>query len=465
MSDAFRFRPRVFELAGAPSVPSVLGALADRPRVAALDSAGGAPRRFGLVAFDPVARLEAHAFTLPELRSFCRRLVPVPADDVPGPFHGGFVGALAYDLGVHAERPVRARPEPWGLARAIGGLYVDFIVRDEELGRTWLVLGDEPGDGRPAVGERRAAIEAALARPRRRGTVEPDGPLERFVSPADHEARVAEVRARIARGDVYQVNLAHRLARRVRGEPFELYRRVRAVNAAPYMAWLDARDAARPFALISASPELFCEFDGRTARTRPIKGTIARGRTPAEDDAQKRELLASAKDLAELTMIVDLERNDLGRVARPGGVRVERFPHLATYPGLHHLMADVVGEVRTDVDAIDVFGALFPGGSITGAPKLAAMDVIAELERDERGFFTGSLGFIDLRGRMAFNILIRTLTWRPRADRGPERGEVAFHVGGGITWSSDPRAEERETLVKADRLLAALEHEPARGSA
>ena len=459
MTAAFVFRPRVFELAGAPSASRLLSAASGRHRVVALDSAGGEPRRWSVVGFDPVRTLEATRFELGELRGLLSQLEPQPGDEVPGPFQAGFLGALAYDLGVHGERPVSARPEPFGLPRVLGGLYVDFAVRDERANRAWLVLGEEPGDGRSPVAERRATIERALAAaPLEDGPLEPLGPLERDVSPGEHEARVEACRERIAAGDVYQANLAYRSTRRLRGTPLALYQRLRAINPAPYMGYLDARDLARPCALLSASPELFCDFDGTTARTRPIKGTIARGCTEAEDAERKATLLASEKDLAELTMIVDLERNDLGRIARPGTVRVERFPHLETYPGLHHLMGDVVAKVRHDVDAVDVLAALFPGGSITGAPKLAAMDLIAELEGYERGFFTGSLGFLDLRGQMTFNILIRTLTWRPTPSAtNPLDGEVAFHVGGGITWSSDARAEERETLVKAERLVRALD--------
>lgn len=162
-------------------------------------------------------------------------------------------------------------------------------------------------------------------------------------------------------------------------------------------------------------------------------------------------------------MIVDLERNDLGRVARAGGVWVEGFPHLESYARVHHLMADVVAEVSSGVDACAVLAALFPGGSITGAPKLRAMEVIAELEGEGRGFYCGALGFVDLRGRAAFNILIRTLLWRPHAlskasgaGSSAWTGELAFRVGGGITWASDPAAEDRETLAKAAGIVDAL---------
>ncbi len=461
-----RFRPRVLALPRALDAGGFLARLSSRRAPAALDSAGGSPRRWSLVAFDPLRGVEPPA-DLRGLRAMVARVRSEPGDPVPGPFQGGFLGALSYDLGPAGERPVEVAPDPWRSPRIAGGLYVDFIVRDEERGAAWLVLGDEPGDGRPGVKARRREILDLLEldappapEPR------PLGPLVRH-TPADvHRARIESARERIAAGDFYQANLAHRFTRAMEGHPVEIYRRLRAVNPAPYMGFLawdrETASVGEGFptgALLSASPELLLEFDGQLVRTRPIKGTAPRGKTPAEDGRRARALLASAKDRAELAMIVDLERNDLGRIGSPGSVRVERFPHLETYASVHHLAADVVARARPGLGAVDVLAALFPGGSITGAPKLAAMEAIARLEGEGRGFFTGSLGFLDLRGRACFNILIRTLIWRPdpASPPGTPRGEVSFHVGGGITWSSDARAEDAETLTKGKALAAALE--------
>jgi para-aminobenzoate synthetase component 1 len=368
-------------------------------------------------------------------------------------------------------------PDPWSSPRIVGGLYCDFLVRDEARAETWLVLGESRGDEGAPVEARRREIERALtdvelAAPR----VRPMRPLVRHTSSHEHRDRIERARAEIAAGEYYQVNLAHRFTRAIEGSPTDLYRRLRAVNPAPYMAYIawdrESASDAESFpngALLSASPELLFEFDGRTARTRPIKGTAPRGKTRAEDQCLARALLASEKDRAELAMIVDLERNDLGRVARPGSVRVERFPELASYASVHHLSADVVAEVRERVDAIDVLAALFPGGSVTGAPKLASMRAIAALEGEGRGFFTGSAGFIDARGQACFNILIRTLVWRPHAecterfDGSTEQGdigdvgEVSYHVGGGITWSSNAEDEDNESLAKGAALALALE--------
>jgi para-aminobenzoate synthetase component 1 len=456
---SFRFRPRVLELGGEVEPADALARLEAHALPVLLDSARGEPRRSSVFGFDPLPPRPDPAHGVLAPRELLRELRDEGGDAVPGPFHGGFLGALGYDLGARGERPVRAEPEPFGLPALVGALYVDFLVRDEALGRTFLVLGDDPGDGREPLERRRARILAELATPAGPRELRA-GELVRHVSSAEHRARIERCRELIARGDLYQANLAHRFTCDVDGPPHAWYARLRAANPAPYMgyaAW-NERDgfAGAAGALLSASPELLVELDGSVARTRPIKGTIARSPDEREDARRRAELLASVKDLAELAMIVDLERNDLGRIARAGGVRVERFPRLESYARVHHLMADVVADVQPGKDIGDVLAALFPGGSITGAPKLRAMEVIAELEREARGFFCGSLGFADLRGRAAFNILIRTLTWRPRRERGPGSGELSFRVGGGITWSSDAAAEERETLDKAAGALEAL---------
>jgi para-aminobenzoate synthetase component 1 len=321
-------------------------------------------------------------------------------------------------------------------------MYTDFLVRDGASGECWLALGE---------GAREAEVRARLDRPAPEpARLRPAGPLVRHTARAEHMARIERVRADIAAGEYYQANLAHRFTRRVEGAPEDWFLRLARVNPAPYMGFLDFGTGA----ILSASPELLLEVEGRRARSRPIKGTAARAADEREDRARAEALLASEKDCAELAMIVDLVRNDLGRVARPGGVRVEGgFPRLESYAGLHHLLADVVAELREGCGAQDALAALFPGGSISGAPKLASMAAIAREEREGRGFFSGSLGFVDARGNALWNILIRTLVWRR------EPGEFSFHVGGGITWSSDADAEERETLLKAARLVETLEGE------
>ena len=456
LQDVYAFRPRVERLEGAAARLALDDALArlDARAPVLLDSAGGRPRRASVLAFDPLPPPPPDA--LQDLRAYAARLA-LDGAPPPGPFAGGFLGALAYDLGPPGEA-LSLPPDPWGLPRLVGGLYVDFLVADHDAGALFLVLGERPGDGRPSVAERRARVLDALATelvPARVARAE--GPLVRHVPSATHRERIERARALIRRGEIYQANLAQRFSRAVAGDPIALYRRLRAQSPTPWAAYLGFDGGA----VLSASPELLLELDtgpdGPRARTRPIKGTAARGETPEDDRRRAEALFASEKDRAELAMIVDLERNDLGRVSRAGGVAVEAFPRLESYAGLHHLVADVVAAPRPGNDAWDVLGALFPGGSVTGAPKLRSMEVIAELEEEGRGFSFGALGFVDLLGRSAWSLLIRTLLWRPRPDVGGTAGEVTYRVGGGITLGSDPVLEDEECLLKGARLARALE--------
>ena len=457
----FVFRPRVTELGGASGeleLVECLARLRDRRLPCLFDSAAGEPRRFSLLGFDPLPPVPAlERSGLLGLRELVARLRYEEGDELPPWFRGGFLGALAYDLGVQGEDLCLPR-EPFGFPLVVGGLYTDFLVRDEAARRTWLVLGERPGDERPAVAVRRAEILASLARPWPDPTdPRPLGPLGRCVDSARHGERIERVRAEIAAGEIYQANLAHRLVRPIDGDPVDLYGRLRRLHPGPYLGYLGFDGGA----LLSGSPELLLQVehdgDGLRAHTRPIKGTARRGKTADEDRASAAALLRSRKDLAELAMIVDLERNDLGRVACAGTVAVGSLPRLESYATVHHLAADVSARVRDGLDGLDVLASLFPGGSITGAPKLRSMEVIAELEEEGRGFSYGSLLLADTAGRVLANILIRTLLWRPRPELGERAGEVAFRVGGGITWASDPQAEDEETLAKGEALARALE--------
>ncbi len=459
-ASCLRFRPRVRPLTSAPQPEEALAALRSRCGLALLDSAAGEPRRHSLLGFDPL-RVEPTVGRHPieVIQGLVARLEPLGGDRLPGPFRGGFLGALAYDSGVLGEAQALP-PEPWDQPHLLGGLYTDFILWDHARDAAWLVLGEEPGDGRPPLKEREEAVLAALEEGPERRPIQPASDLLRHVPSQQHCARVEAARELIAAGEIYQANIAHRFTRELKGAPIDQYLALREVNPAPYMGYMAEGPGEQPVrALLSASPELLVEYDGLRATTRPIKGTAPRAADAEEDARRAAGLLESAKDRAELAMIVDLARNDLGRVARGGTVRVDEFPKLRSYEGIHHLMADVTAEVREDVDGFGLLRALFPGGSVTGAPKLRAMEVIAELEEEGRGFFTGSMGYASLDGSAAWNILIRTMLWRPRPDVGPDAGEVSFRVGGGITWGSDAAAEDAETLVKADRLMRALEVE------
>jgi para-aminobenzoate synthetase component 1 len=256
---------------------------------------------------------------------------------------------------------------------------------------------------------------------------------------------VTRVRDYIVAGDIFQANLSQRLEAPLEEDPWHLYRRLREVNPAPFAAYLEF-DGVH---VASASPERFLQVDpAGHVETRPIKGTRPRGLSPQHDAALSRALWDSEKDRAENLMIVDLLRNDLSRVCRPGTVRVPELFALEGYRTVHHLVSTVVGQLAPGRTAEDLLAAAFPGGSITGAPKVRAMEIIAELEPSRRGIYCGSIGYLSVTGAMDTSIVIRTLV---AAD-----GRVTFSVGGGIVADSDPESEYQETLHKARALIAAL---------
>ena len=272
-------------------------------------------------------------------------------------------------------------------------------------------------------------------------------PIKSNISKSDYISTVQRAKAYIASGDIYQANLSQRLSTYTDLPPTELYARLRQLSPVPYGAFLHCGD----FQILSASPERFLRFSpsDRIVETRPIKGTRPRGLTPELDRKLAIELLHSEKDLAELLMIVDLERNDLGRICEIASIHVPERVALESYSNIHHLVATVRGTLREDADRIDLLKSCFPGGSITGAPKIRAMEVIDELEPTDRGVYTGSIGYFGFDGTMDLNIAIRTCILKD--------GHAYFHVGGGIVADSEPEAEYQETLDKASSWIAVLE--------
>lgn len=270
----------------------------------------------------------------------------------------------------------------------------------------------------------------------------PTVPAARWDSPPAQRqqfcAAVRRAKDYIAAGDIYQVNLSQRFQCASTAPAPEVYLALRAANPAPYCAYLDLGDAQ----ILSSSPECFLKIDGRQVVTRPIKGTRPRATDPAE-------LLASPKDNAELLMITDLERNDLGRVCAYGSVHVPELVRVESYATVHHLVATVAGTLRPGVSHVDCVRACFPGGSITGAPKIRAMQIIDELEPHARGVYTGAIGYFGFAGQTHFNIAIRTVVQQGR--------RLTFHAGGGIVADSEPDAEYAETLAKAQGIFNALD--------
>lgn len=262
-----------------------------------------------------------------------------------------------------------------------------------------------------------------------------------------YQEKIQRIKDYLMAGDVYQINLTGRFRVETTRSASSIYKRLRKISPAPYSAFLNTGEMQ----ILSASPECFFEIVGDTIITRPIKGTRKRSPDLAEDARIREDLLASEKDHAELLMIVDLERNDLGKICEYGSVKVDSLFRLETFAQVHHLVATVSGQLKADNTPVDALKALFPGGSVTGAPKIRAMEIIWELEENPRSVYTGALGYIGAGGNALFNIPIRTLT---------KAGEkTCFHAGGGIVIDSDPRAEYEEMMAKAAGMIRAVNGE------
>jgi para-aminobenzoate synthetase component 1 len=431
----------------------------DLPGLVLLESARpGRNARWTYLTADPVTVVDAPAPGVDPFATARRLVARLDAADVAGedapPFLGGLAGYLAYDLGHALERLPTLAADDQGLPLLRLALHDWVIAWDRRTGAGW--LGGRAVDGDAARLDRRLAeVRERLGRPRN-GTPavgeadQPSAPaVLEFRSSLDrpaYEAGVEAVRSFIARGDIYQANLTRRLVSPFRSDPWPLYRRLRTGDPSLFSAYADL---GRGRAILSASPEPFLSVNRTGAvTTNPIKGTRPRGRSREEDRALACELLASGKDRAENVMIVDVLRNDLGRVCRPGSVRVPRLCRLERTAAVQHLVSTVTGQLAPGRDAFDLLAASFPGGSITGAPKFRAMEILEELEPVRRGPYTGALGWIGPDGAMATSILIRTFV--------ADGTRLSLHVGGGITYQSDPAAEWDETVAKARGPLAAI---------
>ncbi|HYC05048.1 MAG TPA: aminodeoxychorismate synthase component I [Azospirillaceae bacterium] len=439
----------------------LFGAMAGEARAFLLDGAAADPgrARFSYIGRDPFAWIEA----APGEDGFAaleRALTPHRTQALPGlpPFQGGAVGFLGYEAGHRLERLPEPRARGIDLPDMAVGLYDCVAAFDRDQGRAWILSTGLP-ERDPARRRERAVTRARDLAGRLSRAPEPPADSGRaLVAPpgwraertrAEHEAAVARTIGYIHAGDIYQANITQRfLARLAPGVgPLDLYRRLRPRTAAPFSAVLDLGQGR---AIVSGSPERFLALEAAGAiETRPIKGTRPRGATPAEDQALAAELLASEKDRAENLMIVDLLRNDLSRVAEPGSVKVPSLCGLESYRTVHHLTSVVTARLKAGLGPVDLLRAGFPGGSITGAPKIRAMEIIHELEPARRGPYCGSVLWIGWDGAMDSSITIRTLA--------VAGGQVAAQAGGGIVADSDPADEYEECLVKARALLTALD--------
>lgn len=446
-----------------------------------LDSALRSPRlgRFSLAGADPWLVLRVRA---DQLDVECRRVVgpglvpgrrrlrgdffqtarallprlPAPAPAAELPFVGGAVGFLGYELGARIERLDPSGLDDLGLPDALL-MYVDRVLVWDHAERRLFALalgfGADAAAARRASEEGLAAIDAWLAAAPSEVHAASEARSEAQPSQAAAEFdRVAYAKAfdtvkqEIAAGNVYQANLTQRLQRPFRGDPWALYAALRRLNPAPFACYLELPELA----IVGSSPERFLRLGpDRWVESRPIKGTRPRGRHDGEDAAQRAALRASQKERAENLMIVDLVRNDLGRVCENGSVSVPELMAIEEYASVFQMVSTVSGRLRADRDAFDLVRATFPPGSMTGAPKIAAMRLLGRLEPVRRTVYAGAIGYFDARGGADLSVVIRTLLVR--------RGRAYVHAGGGIVADSECLDEWRESLQKAAPLLAALD--------
>lgn len=458
----------------------MLRAVADLPDVLLLESTLTRDRlgRYSFLTGDPFEFFELPSVEYGEdpfinVRQIWERCRSKAAPDLP-PFQGGVAGLLSYELGTAWERLPRAAYDEFRLPAMAVGLYDWVLAWDHHENRAWVVsqgLPETDASRRRNRADRRmreilarverAALDASgnlnpAPTPTADGVALPIDDLAPQFPVAENAgwtsdfsrdaylASVGRIVEYIRAGDVFQVNLSQRLLHRLEEAPLDVYLRLRRTNPAPMAAWFSHAD----WSIASASPERFlCISDG-DVEARPIKGTRRRRFAPEADLFTRDELRQSAKDQAENVMIVDLLRNDLSRICTPGTIRVPRLCGVETYETVQHLVSEIRGRLSPECSPWDVWPAVFPGGSITGAPKVRAMEIIAELEPTARGAYCGSLFYAGFDGSMDSNILIRTFVLKD--------GWIQCPVGGGVVFQSDPAAEYEETRDKAAGMLRAL---------
>jgi len=460
--------------------PEVLArALRDRHGFFHLDSArpeADTDRAWSYLGFEPfliwratgdqvTVEAEGHTKTvraepLAHLRELMGRHRREPADAGDLQWGGGAVGFFGHEFGTRAAGVTPSAPAEAGLPDAQFGLHDGYIACDRTTGRTWLVAHPVTGhDAGKILARLREAVKECGVRNAVCGVADGratgDGRMQGSqggrrepvsnMTRAEYLERVKRIKDYLAAGDIYQANLAQRFEAAITETPLAIYERLRALSPAPFGAYLELGG----WQVLSSSPELLLRVDAEgRARTRPIKGTRPRGLSAADDQRLAAELVASAKDQAELLMIVDLERNDLGRVCRTGSVQVEERQRLETHPTVFHLVATVSGTLDADRDLYDALRAMLPGGSISGVPKIRALQIIDQLEPCRRQVYTGAIGWLGFDGACALNIAIRTIVCHA--------GRARYHVGGGIVADSVPENEFEETLAKGRAMRAAL---------
>lgn len=356
-------------------------------------------------------------------------------------FPGGIIGYISYDYGLRFENLSSKNNSLINMPDLFFGFYENALLFDKEKLK-WYAVGVENVETLSKYIESITKLKQSL------GKISTTTKLSSNFTYDDYITAVLKAKDYIENGDIYQVNLAQQFYGYTNEKALDLYANLREKNPAPYSAFLCLDDMRF---VMSSSPELFLEVNDRFVETRPIKGTIRRGVSSTEDEQLKQQLLKSQKDNAELTMIIDLERNDLNRVCKTGSVEVKQLKQLETYASVHHLVSIICGELSDEKDIFDLLKSAFPGGSITGAPKVRAMQIIDELEPHKRGIYTGSIGYIAFNKCAKFNIAIRTIAYN--------KGNLSIGLGGGIVIDSVPELEYQETLHKGKAILDAINGE------
>lgn len=456
--------PLFAELPYRPDSAALFEAIADSAWAVFLDSGrhDAGQSRYDILAAEPYVRLitrgaltEIHAEGIELARDdpfalVRRHLGFEPADAGGLPFCGGAIGYFGYDLARRLERLPSTAADAECIPDMAIGIY-DWAVVVDHAARRSVLIGQGRDPETDIKWDRLVARFSAPPAERSRVPFRITSPVASNLTQAAYAAAFERIASYIRDGDCYQVNLAQRFMAHAAGDTWLAYQRLRAINPAPYAAYLNT-----PYAqILSASPERFLKVEGRQVETRPIKGTRPRAGHPHLDAALVEALRASEKDRAENVMIVDLLRNDLSKNCLPGSVRVPKLFDVESYPTVHHLVSTVTGTLRPGRDALDVLRASFPGGSITGAPKRRAMQIIEELEPHRRGVYCGAIGYIGFDGTMDVNIAIRTLVH--------SRGVVRFWAGGGIVADSRLEEEYQETFDKAAAMLKLLQQSAAVG--
>ncbi|MBA4543370.1 MULTISPECIES: aminodeoxychorismate synthase component I [Thermoactinomyces] len=365
----------------------------------------------------------------------------------PFPFIGGLVGYFGYEMNRFIEK-LPDLPEDPTQAPVSWWMFADqVLIYDQLEGKSYLSKRVNDSDGEKDLEQWLSAVKRASDTPLPEPDISPaegSTPFAQVESYDSYCRKIRRILGEIAAGNIYQACFTHQLSADFSGHPFDLYRILRRINPAPFSAYLRFGDLF----VLSTSPERFLKLEGRRLESRPIKGTRPRGRSAEEDDALVLDLKSNEKDRAENVMIVDLVRNDLGKVCETGSVRVSELLKVESYATVHQLVTVVEGRLKPDVPALEAIRAAFPGGSMTGAPKIRAMEILHDLEPVARGIYSGGLGYLDVRGGFDLSMVIRTIIVR--------EGKAFFHVGGGIVADSDEQLEYQESMDKALALKKAI---------